>query len=157
MSKHDDRAWNAAYRARRPDTADTGLMSNGVAVLIGDAEFPADGHAASHPDVQWDRVRLLREELRLMRQGWQPSDAELATARTLTDAVQIIDDDSDLPVLIGMVGDDIVQTDSVAAIDVGGRRWARTVSCWVRLLGSVALREGDPISPVIIAHFDRGE
>lgn len=157
MSENDDRDWSAAYRARRPDTDDTGLMNNGVAVLIGDAEFPAEEHAASRPDVQWDRVRLLREELRLMRQGWQPSDAELVTAKTLTDAVQIIDDESDLPVLIGIVGDDIIQTDAVAAIDVGGRRWARTVSCWVRLLGSIALREGDPISPVIIAHFDRGE
>lgn len=80
LSKHDDHAWSAAYRARRPDTDDTGLMSNGVAMLIDGAEFPADERAASHPGMQWDRVRLLREELRLMRKGRQPSDAELAIA-----------------------------------------------------------------------------
>lgn len=41
--------------------------------------------------------------------------------RTLTDVVQIIDDERHLPVLIGIVGDSIIQTDAVATIDVGGR------------------------------------
>ena len=149
MSHHADE-WTADYRSRRPDTPDTGLMSNGIAVLVGDGEFPDHEMAERLPPELRDRAARLRAELRRLRQGWTPSVAELAEVPVMTDAALVLGDGEDLPVLVGLINDDLVETDAVAAVDAEGGGWARTVSRWVRLQGACCLKEGASISPALL-------
>ncbi|SFD51479.1 hypothetical protein SAMN05428997_13115 [Bosea sp. CRIB-10] len=155
MSEADLNDWKAAYRAGRPDTADTGLMTNGIAVLISDSEFPERGQLPDDSDIPWEYIRSLRDDLRRIRRGWQPSEVDLADAPELTDFAQIIGEDEHLPVLVGFVDGEFLRTEHVAAIDTGRRRWARTLTHWLRLAGASALRDGDEIPPAILHYLEK--
>lgn len=157
VGKDDLGHWKNEYRASRPDTDDTGLMTNGVAVLVSDGEFPEPGNLPDDADVPWEHIRSLRDDLRRMRRGWQPSDANLTDAPELTDFAQIIDEGELLPVLIGFVDGELTCTEHVAAIDTKRRRWARTLTGWLRLAGASALRESDEVPPAILARLQGRE
>lgn len=154
MSKTDLDDWKAVFLADRPDTDDTGLMRNSVAVLIGDSEFPEPGQLPADADIPWARIRSLRDDLKRIRHGWQPTEADLVDAPELTNFAQIINEDEHLPVLIGFVDGEFIRTEHVAAIDTGSRRWARTLTGWLRLAGASALREGDEIPTAILTYLE---
>eukprot|EP01042_Synura_sphagnicola_P017377 gene17377-21950_t len=89
-----------------------------------------------------DRAARLRAELRRLRQGWTPSVAELAEVPVMTDAALVLGDGEDLPVLVGLIDDDLVETDAVAAVDAEGGGSLLPEGRGIDLAGSSRAAEG---------------